>query len=184
MRREPTGPAGSDDPGPGPDGPGPDDPGTGRHETPFERADRRWTDLLQEVRVAQTGSQILFGFLLSIAFTARFAALGTFDRTLYVVTVVAAALATGTLIAPVAYHRVLAGHLLKPELVDAAARLVGVGIVLLALTVGASLLLLLHVVLGGAAAWAIAAAVTAWFALCWLLLPWHLLRRYGRSPRR
>ncbi len=157
---------------------------TGRRESPEERADRRWGDLLQEVRVAQTGSQILFGFLLSVVFMPRFAQLGDFDRGLYVVTVVLGALATGALTAPVSYHRLFAGRRLKPQLVDAAARLVAIGLVLLALTVGAALLLLLRVATGsGAAAW-IAGAVMAWFAACWLLLPMLQLRRHNGGAHR
>ncbi|MFI2612667.1 DUF6328 family protein [Kitasatospora sp. NPDC018619] len=154
-------------------------PRTGRRESPDERADRRWTDLLQEVRVAQTGSQVLFGFLLSIVFMPRFAQLGGFDRGLYVTTVVLGALATGALAAPVAYHRVFAGHRLKPELVDAAARLVAVGLMLLALTIGSALLLLLRTATGSAAAAAgITAAVMLWFVSCWLLIPVRHLHRH------
>ncbi|MFD8480431.1 DUF6328 family protein [Kitasatospora sp. NPDC059673] len=153
--------------------------GRGRHETPNERADRRWTELLQEVRVAQTGAQILFGFLLSVVFMPRFATLSTFQRDLYVVTVVLGGLATGALIAPVAYHRLLAGRRLKPELVDATARVVTLGVVLLALTIGSALLLLLNVALGAPAAGLIVAGMMVWFALWWLLLPMLLIRRNG-----
>jgi hypothetical protein len=154
----------------------------GRHETPNERADRRWNELLQEVRVVQTGAQILFGFLLSVVFTPRFATLSSFERGLYVATVVLGALATGSLIAPVAYHRLLAGRRLKPELVNATSRIVAIGVVLLALTVGSALLLLLHVALGGPASGLIVGGVMVWFALWWLVLPWLLMRRNGRSP--
>ncbi|KDN87567.1 DUF6328 family protein [Kitasatospora cheerisanensis] len=153
--------------------------GRGRHETPNERADRRWTELLQEVRVVQTGAQILFGFLLSVVFMPRFAILSAFERGLYVVTVVLGALATGALIAPVAYHRLLAGRRLKPELVDATSRVVALGVVLLALTVGSALLLLLHVAIGGPGAGLIVGGVMAWFTVWWLLLPWLLMRRSG-----
>ncbi|SDT82849.1 hypothetical protein SAMN05216371_7656 [Streptomyces sp. TLI_053] len=157
---------------------------TGRRESADERADRRWNDLLQEVRVAQTGSQILFGFLLSVVFMPRFAQLGAFDRGLYVLTVVLGALATGALTAPVSYHRLFAGHQLKPQLVEAAARLVAIGLVLLALTIGTALLLLLRVATGSAAAAWIAGAVMAWFAACWLLLPVLHLRRHHHDPTR
>ncbi|MFI9160936.1 DUF6328 family protein [Kitasatospora aureofaciens] len=167
----------------GPDGHGPR-PRVGRHESPEERADRRWTDLLQEVRVAQTGSQILFGFLLSVVFMPRFSQLGAFDRGLYVATVVLGALATGSLTSPVAYHRIFAGRRLKPQLVDAAARLVAVGLVLLALTISSALLLLLRVATNSSVAAWITAAVMLWFASCWLVLPvWHLYWQDGRSPR-
>jgi len=170
MDRRPTGTGGSEQEPPQ------------RHETPYERADRRWSEMLQEVRVAQTGAQILFGFLLSVAFTNRFAELGTFDKTLYVITVVLGALATGTLIAPVSYHRLLSGHRLKPQLVESGGKLISAGVTLLALTVGSSLLLLLHVATGSGTAWAITAAVMAWFTVCWLVLPWLLVR--SRSRRR
>ncbi|MFH8387052.1 DUF6328 family protein [Kitasatospora sp. NPDC018058] len=159
-------------------------PRVGRRESPEERADRRWRDLLQEVRVAQTGSQILFGFLLSVVFMPRFAELGGFDRGLYVSTVVLGALATGALTSPVAYHRIFAGHRLKPQLVNAAARLVAIGLVLLALTVGSALLLLLRVAVGSAVSGWIAAAVMLWFVSCWLLLPvWRLHRNNGTCSR-
>ncbi|GAA2780826.1 DUF6328 family protein [Kitasatospora paracochleata] len=155
----------------------------GRHETPEERADRLWGDILQEVRVCQTGAQILFGFLLSVVFTDRFGSLSEFDRHLYVVTVLFGAAATGALIAPVAIHRFLAGRGLKPELVHVAARLVVTGLVLLALTLAAALLLLLRTATGGSpVAWVLTGAVLLWFATCWLLLPRHLLRSRTR-PR-
>ncbi|MCD0480931.1 DUF6328 family protein [Streptacidiphilus sp. ASG 303] len=156
-------------------------PRHGRDETPEERADRRWAELLQEVRVAQTGVQILLGFLLSVAFTPRFARLGDFDRRVYLVTVVLGATATGALIAPVSFHRMLSGRRLKPELVQMAARLTGLGVVLLALTVGSSLLLLLHVATGRAAAVWTTAAVMVWFAVCWLLVP-YWIRWRGERP--
>ncbi|MER7771164.1 DUF6328 family protein [Kitasatospora sp. NPDC096140] len=155
---------------------------TGRRESPEERADRRWSDLLQEVRVAQTGSQVLFGFLLSVVFMARFPGLSDFDQGLYVATVVLGALATGSLAAPVAYHRIFAGHRLKPQLVTAAARLVTTGLVLLALTISSALLLLLRVATDDSASssW-IAGAVMLWFLCTWLLLPvLHLHRHDGR----
>lgn len=155
--------------------------GFGRHEAPERRADRQWGEMLQEVRVAQTGAQILFGFLLSVAFTPRFSGLAAFDKHLYTVTVVLGALATGALIAPVAIHRRLAGHRRKPELVRATGRLIGVGLALLTGAISCAVLLLVRVALGGATAWAIAAAVLAWFAACWLLLPLLLRRTLDRQ---
>ncbi|PYC70616.1 hypothetical protein C7C46_27295 [Streptomyces tateyamensis] len=158
---------------------GPTNGRVGRQESAEERADRRWSEMLQEVRVAQTGSQVLFGFLLSVVFMPRFAELDGFERWLYVVTVVLGALATGALTAPVSYHRLLAGRRLKPQLVDGAARLVSLGLVLLALTIGSALLLLLRVATGATwAAW-IAGGVMAWFAACWLVLPVLQIRRHA-----
>ncbi|SEK44962.1 DUF6328 family protein [Streptacidiphilus jiangxiensis] len=157
------------------------DSGQGRHETVEEAADRRWTDLVQEVRIAQTGAQIMFGFLLSVAFTDRFARLHGFDRSLYVVIVILGAVATGTLIAPVTYHRILAGHHVKPRMVTAVSHLVGLGAALLALAVGCALLLLLRVAGLGWAAWLVASLVLVWFALCWVALPIFLKQRHERG---
>ncbi len=165
---------------------GPGEPvGAGRHESPEQRADRVWNDMLQEVRVCQTGAQILFGFLLSVAFTPRFAELGGFDTSLYVITVVLGACATGALIAPVSFHRFFSGHDLKPELTRVAARLIATGLAFLALTIGCALLLLLRTATGDdTLAWALASAVFAWFTAAWLLLPYVVLRRAESARQR
>src|SRR5256885_15310569 len=81
--------------------------GTGRRETPLERWDRNFSELLQELRVAQTGVQVLFAFLLTLPFTNRFERIDGVDRYTYVCTIVAAAAATALLIAPVSYHRLV-----------------------------------------------------------------------------
>ncbi|MCS0634861.1 DUF6328 family protein [Streptomyces sp. LP05-1] len=157
---------------------------TGEHgppETARERVNRRWHEILQETRVAQTGVQILFGFLLSVAFTPLFRDLATFDRVVYVLTVVLGAGATASLIAPVSIHRFLSGQRLKAEVVEAAGRLMMTGMVLLALTIGCTLLLILHVVLPSLLAELIAGGVMLWFALCWYVLPLRLRRRARRD---
>lgn len=79
----------------------------GRDETPNERADRNWAEVLQELRVLQTGTQILTGFLLALAFQPAFVALSQGQRTFYLVLVVLAALSAIVALAPVALHRVL-----------------------------------------------------------------------------
>ncbi|MFF2545101.1 DUF6328 family protein [Kitasatospora sp. NPDC058063] len=156
----------------------------GRDETPQQRADRLWSEMLQEVRVCQTGAQILFGFLIGVAFTPRFAALPDFDKNLYVATVVLGAVATGALIAPVAFHRLLTGHGMKPELVHVASRLIAIGLTTLALTIAAALLLLLRTATGNpAAAWGLSAACLVWFATSWLVLPQVVLRRTAAARR-
>ncbi|WP_336320094.1 DUF6328 family protein [Streptomyces lavendofoliae] len=153
-----------------------------RPETARERVNRRWNEILQETRVAQTGVQILFGFLLSVAFTPLFRDLGTFDRVVYVVTVVLGAAATGSLIAPVSIHRFLSGQRMKDEVVEAASRLMMCGMVLLALTIGCTLLLILHVVVPGLLAEVLVGGVMLWFALCWYALPLWLRRRGAGRP--
>ncbi|QKV90848.1 hypothetical protein HUT19_03090 [Streptomyces sp. NA02950] len=157
-------------------------PTTGRSESAEERADRKWAELLQEVRVTQTGVQILFAFLLTVAFTPRFTDLGSADRAIYVVTVLLGAAATGALIAPVSLHRIVAGRRLKPETVAWASRFTLAGLVLLLCTVTSALLLILRVVVSdGTAFWLVAAALL-WFAICWFV-PAVWLRRHSRTSR-
>src|SRR3954465_12103613 len=79
----------------------------GRNETALERCDRNLVELLQEVRVAQTGVQILFAFLLTVPFTARFERLPSFQEILYFGTLLAAGAAAMLLIAPTSYHRIV-----------------------------------------------------------------------------
>lgn len=158
---------------------GPRDTSRGRHESPEERADRRWNELLQEVRVIQTGVQILFGFLLTVAFTPRFPTLSQTDRTIYVVTVLLGAATTGALIGTVTFHRLVTGHRLKPETVVWAGRLAMVGIVLLLATVASALLLILRIAMDDTAVPWIVAGMVAWFMLCWFALPVWVLHRYS-----
>ncbi|WP_353945516.1 DUF6328 family protein [Streptomyces sp. HUAS MG91] len=162
-------------------------PETTRHsarEEAHERANRRWAEVLQETRVAQTGVQILFGFLLSVAFTSRFDGLGAFDTNVYVATVILGAAATGALIAPVALHRLLTGERMKDDLVTVAGRLMVTGLVLLSLTISGTVLLILHVVLPDLLAEIFAGAILVWFALCWYGLPLYLKKRSARRERR
>jgi hypothetical protein len=144
---------------------------SGRDETAEERADRRWTDLLQELRVAQTGVQILFGFLLTVAFQQRFSQLSSTDRHIYVVTIVLGAATTGALVGPASMHRLLTGRRLKPETVVWASRLTVLGLVLLLCTMASSLLLVLRVVVRDPVAGWLVGGMVGWFALCWFVLP-------------
>ncbi|MBT2382938.1 DUF6328 family protein [Streptomyces sp. ISL-11] len=149
----------------------------GRHESLEERADRRWGELLQELRVAQTGVQILLGFLLTVVFTPRFAALPDTDKDIYVITVVLGAATTAALIGPVSLHRLLTGHRLKPQTVAWASALTLLGLLLLLSTLMAAMLLVLRVALGGSAVTYVVAGLGGWFVLCWFALPvWALVR--------
>ncbi|WP_329129930.1 DUF6328 family protein [Streptomyces sp. NBC_01476] len=154
----------------------------GRDETPEERADRRWGDLLQELRVAQTGVQILFGFLLTVVFQQRFTDLSSTDRHIYTVTVVLGAATTGALIGPVAMHRLLTGRRLKPETVVLASRLTVLGLVLLLCTMASSLLLVLRVAIRDTSAAWLVGAMAVWFVLCWFVLPLWARHRSGPGP--
>lgn len=149
-----------------------------RGEGPQQRADRNFLDLLQELRVMQTGVQILFALLLTIAFTGPFADADAFQRTVYVATLTATAVATALLIAPVAYHRWLFQRGRKAELVVAAHRLLRLGLVVLVAAVAGALLLVVDEAVGRAAAFAVSLAVGAVFVTLWFVLP-ALVRREG-----
>ena len=123
------------------------------------------------MRVAQTGVQILFAFLLALAFQARFADITDFQRGVYVVTLMLCAGATALLIAPAAFHRVIYRRRLKQHLVRVANRLALSGLVLLLLSMVSAVLLIIDVVLGLAPAIVLAAAVLAWFTMWWFVLP-------------
>lgn len=115
----------------------------GRDETPTERADRNWEELMQELRVMQTGTQILTGFLLAVAFQPLFGDLSMLQRVLYIVLVLLAALATVLALAPVGMHRLLFAHGRKQELVRLANRIVKANMfVIAALTIGVTLLII------------------------------------------
>ncbi|MFD5409994.1 DUF6328 family protein [Streptomyces nojiriensis] len=150
----------------------------GRNESVEERADRQWQELIQEIRVAQTGVQILFGFLLTVAFTPHFQGLPQTDKVIYIVTVVLGALATGALIGPVSFHRIVSGRRIKPEAVAWAARLTFTGLILLLATCTCALLLVLRVATHNAVVPWLVAGVLAWYLLCWFVLPLWARVRY------
>lgn len=150
----------------------------GRDETEAERADRRWQEVIQEIRVVQTGVQILLGFLLTVVFTPHFQGLEQIDKTIYIVTVVLGSLATGALIGPVAFHRIVAGRQIKPQAVVWAARLTFVGIVLLLATLTSALLLVLRVATDDSYVPWVVSGVLAWYLLCWFALPLWVRFRY------
>ena len=142
-----------------------------RGETPMQRADRAYAEILQEVRVAQTGVQILFAFLLALAFQARFGDITSFQRGAYVVTLMLCAGATALLIAPAAFHRIIYRRRLKQHLVRVANRMAITGLALLLLSMVSAVLLIMDVVLGLAPAIALAAGALAWFTIWWFVLP-------------
>lgn len=146
-------------------------PHDGRDETEEERADRNYGELLQELRVAQTGVQILFAFLLTLPFTQRFASVNDEQRGTYLVTLLATALATVCLIGPVSHHRVLFHQGRKPELVRGSSRLAAAGLVLLWLSVVGAVFLVFEVVLGRSAAVGVGVALAVTFVLVWYVYP-------------
>jgi O-antigen/teichoic acid export membrane protein len=148
-------------------------------ETDKERYERNFADLLQELRVAQTGVQILFAFLLTLPFSAGFDKVNEFQRDVYVVALLAAAGAAATLIAPVAYHRVLFQRGRKAELVRSAHRMASGGLVFMLVAMVSAVLLITDFILDRWVACLLSGVTGVWFVLLWLVLP--LLRRDDRD---
>lgn len=150
-------------------------------ESPLQRADRNFQELIAELRVLQTGVQILFGFLLILAVQPRFANPTTFGRVSYVVTLVLCCAATALLMAPVAYHRVLFAKGVKPEIVRVSNRFALAGMVALFLAIVSAVLLVLDAVFGLLGASIVTAVVAAFFAVLWYAVPLRRLRTLTRE---
>ena len=153
------------------------DADSGRDETTTERLDRNWGDLLQELRVVQTGVQLLTGLLLTVPFQSRFDDLTGPQRVLYLVTLSLSAAATGMLIAPVAMHRVLFRQHARAELVGAGQRFAIGGLALLGLAVTGVVVLIYDVVAGMTAAIIAGAVCLVVFGLLWAAIPLILRAR-------
>jgi O-antigen/teichoic acid export membrane protein len=144
-----------------------------RGENELRRLDRHFNELLQELRVVQTGAQILFAFLLGLAFMPRFAALEPEQRAVHLTALVLAAGSLVLLVAPVSYHRMVFRRRMRQELVTTGHRYVRVGLVLLFLALVGAVHLAASLVLGPWSA-LLAALLAAVFAVPWYLLPlWH-----------
>jgi hypothetical protein len=146
-----------------------------RRETQTERLDRLWNDLLQELRVMQTGAQLIAGLLLTLPFQDRFTMLDGFQQTLYLVLVVLAALCTALVVTPVAVHRKLFGLHVKERLVSVAHRLAGAALGALALLVAGIVLLVFDVVAGRTTALVVTAAVSLVLVALLVVTPWRLV---------
>ena len=147
-------------------------------ESDLERCQRNFSELLQELRVAQAGVQILFAFLLTLAFSGRMEDSGAFDRGVYVVALLTAAASSALLTAPVAQHRILFRLGRKPYLVRSSHRMASAGLLLLLVSMVASVLLAVDAVVPQWLAWMLTVLVAFWFVGLWAVLPWT-----QRSPR-
>jgi len=148
-----------------------DRPQEARDETEAERDDRNLAELLQELRVAGLGVQVLFGFLLSLPFTNRFAKLSHGQRELYLLTLVLATASTALLLGPVAYHRLVFRRQQKEGLVRAANLMAILGLVCVGLAVSAAVLLVSSFVATGLTAWLITVFVLVMFGGLWFAFP-------------
>jgi len=128
-------------------------------------------ELLQEVRVAQTGTQILFAFLLGVPFTQRFGEVTSFQQTVYFGTLLAAAVASAFLIAPSAYHRILFRQKEKQFVIDASNVLIIVGLAFVALAMSGVILLITDLLYKETTTAIVTAATVLVFVVLWYVVP-------------
>lgn len=140
-------------------------------ETHEERVNRELIELLNELRVALPGVQVLFAFLLTVPFQQRFGDVTTFQRDVYVLTLLFSALTTALLIAPSAYHRLNFRQGDKEHIVQMASGLTVAGLVALSLAVSGAVLLVMDWLLDGAIVAIIFGGVVLAFALLWFVVP-------------
>jgi hypothetical protein len=142
-----------------------------RDETEAQRLDRNWSSLLQELRVAQTGVQLLTGFLLTLPFQQRFTQLDGVMRTVYLVTVGCSIGATVLLVAPVSMHRLLFRRHRLNTLVSAAHTFAMVGLLLLGVALGGVAVVIFDTVMGRTGAWVAGGCTLVALALFWYAMP-------------
>ncbi|GAB3780637.1 DUF6328 family protein [Nocardioides ungokensis] len=147
---------------------------SGRDETEEERLDRKWNDLLQELRVMQTGAQLTAGFLLTLPFQQMFASLDHFQKGLYLLLVLTAALTTATVMGPVAVHRRLSGEHVKERVVATAHRLVHLVLLGVSTLIAGMALLIFDVVVDRAWAVTVAVVLLAYLVTVLVVLPSRL----------
>jgi hypothetical protein len=143
----------------------------GRDETAAERLDRNYGELLQELRIAQVGVQILFASLLTVVFSQRFSAISSLQRGTYVVALLAAACSVVLLVGPVAFHRIVFRHSQKDDLVRVSHRMALGGLACLAVAIVGAVLFVLEEVLGRTPALRYSPGVAVLFIVFWLVIP-------------
>jgi hypothetical protein len=144
-------------------------------ESPKQRLDRELIELLNEVRVALPGAQVLFAFLLVLPFQGRFTELTGLQKDLYAGALMTSAAAIALLIAPSSYHRINFRRPMKEGMIRWANSLLIVGMALAAVGVTLAVALVIDVALGDLPALILAGGTAVWFAWFWFVVP--LLRR-------
>jgi hypothetical protein len=152
-------------------------PDDGRDESESERLDRNWAELLQELRVVQTGTQILTGFLLTLVFQQRFTELDPYQVEIYLILVALSALATVLALTPVSLHRALFRQRAKPQIVRFTNVILELTLVVVGLTLTGTTLLVFDVVAGQLAGLIAGSVTLVLSALAWALLPAFARRR-------
>lgn len=155
-------------------------PGNDRDETREERLDRNWNEILQELRVMQTGTQLIAGFLLTLPFASRFADLDRFEKVLYLGLVLLAGLTLALMLTPISIHRRLFGEHVKDRLVRAAHRLMVVALAMVGLLITGNVTLIFHVVVGPVAAYVVGGLVLTVVVGLLLVVPMVLRPRRER----
>lgn len=140
-------------------------------ESSQERLARNLNELLQELRVSQAGVQILFGFLLAIAFSDRYHEVDQIVRIIHVFTVLFAAASVALLTAPAAWHRLLFRRGQREWIVEQASRVAIAGLVCLSLAMIGAVFLLSEVIIGGWLALILGLVALTGFAFLWFLFP-------------
>jgi hypothetical protein len=153
-----------------------------REETKGEQLDRNFNEQLQEVRIAQAGVQILFAFLLTLPFQQRFTTLTDFQRTVYLWTLIAAAVSVVMFTSPVAMHRVLFREGVKDFIVRYTDRITAVGLLSLAVSIVGGTVLVLDVLLTHWMALLVGALLALLALMLWVVVPWWHKRT--TTPRR
>lgn len=154
-----------------------------RDESPLQRADRNWDELLSELRVTQTGVAILFSLLLTVPFSARFDEVDPFGRKVYLAALLLSAASAVVLIAPVSYHRLLFARRQKAQVVRVSDRLALAGLVLLSLAIATVLLLVCDVLFDRSWALAVAGSFGLGTVVLWFV-PALVRRRHTAGPER
>jgi predicted membrane channel-forming protein YqfA (hemolysin III family) len=144
---------------------------------------RNLNELLQELRVAQAGVQILFGFLLSITFTERYAAASGYIKTTHLITVLFATAAVALLTAPASWHRLLFRLGRREEIIEVANRLAVAGLGCLAVAMTGTVLVITEMVVGGWFAILLAILAAVGFVMLWFAMPLRK-RSHGPAPER
>ena len=152
---------------------------SGRHESEDERLDRNLGELLQELRVALPGVQVLFAFLLAVPFQQHFSSISDFDKAAYFATLLLTAISAALLIAPSAYHRLTFRYQQKHRLVFVSNRLSIAGLGTLALAMTCAILLITNVLFGTVATTVVTTVlVLGMFGVLWVALPLKRRLRY------
>jgi len=151
---------------------------SGRDETEEERLDRNLGELLQELRVALPGVQVLFAFLLAVPFQQNFTKITEFEKKVYFATLLLTALSAALLIAPSAYHRITFRYQQKHRLVFIANRLAIAGLAVLALAMTCAIMLITDVLFGTVTTIVTASVALATFVVLWALLPLRRRLKY------